>query len=284
MKNRLIITISDIKGTKSYNVSKLLRRFFFWILALVLIIALAGAMFVPFLTNQIRYLTNLNANYEQALVEQTQNIQALDSALQKLEKDVGIAEDMATYTPIQRARIAGMTAKTKGYMLRIFPAGSPLEKTIVTSHYGTRIHPILRTKKFHYGIDLRASIGTPTKVTADGIVKAVESRNVGGFGKIVIVSHNYGFETAYAHLDTIKVKVGDVVQQGQIIATTGNTGRSSGPHLHYEVRYLGTSLNPSHFINWNMVNYETIFHKEGKVPWESLVSLIENQNRLIMQQ
>lgn len=283
MKNRLIITISDIKGTKSYNVSKLLRRFFFWIFGLIVIIALLGAFIVPFLTNQIRHLANLNADYEQALVEKTEDLQALDSALQQLEKDVGIAEDMATYTPIQRAKIAGHTAKTKGYILRIFPTSSPLEKTKITSHFGVRTHPILRTKKFHYGIDLKASIGTPVKVTADGIVKAVENRDVGGFGRIVVVAHNYGFETAYAHLHTIKAKVGDVVSQGQVIATTGNTGRSSGPHLHYEVRYLGSSLNPLRFINWSMVNYETIFEKERGVPWESLVGLIESQNHLITQ-
>ena len=101
---------------------------------------------------------------------------------------------------------------------------------------------------------------------------------------MIIISHNFGFETLFAHMRFTHVKVGDVVKKGQLIAKSGNSGLSSGPHLHYEVRYASKVLNPKNFIAWNMKKYEEIFEKQRRVPWEFLVKMISNQHTKLEQQ
>ena len=123
------------------------------------------------------------------------------------------------------------------------PKGKPLDDIHVTSDFGSRIHPLLHKRKFHRGIDLRAKIGSKVYSTAPGVVRAV-GYNKNGYGKYIIVQHNMGFETIYAHLSKIDVKNGDIVKKGDIIALSGNTGRSNGPHLHYETRFGGQSIAP----------------------------------------
>jgi len=95
-----------------------------------------------------------------------------------------------------------------------------------------------------------------------------------GYGKLIIIDNSYGFKSYYAHLGKIKVRHGQVIQKGDLIALTGNTGRSNGPHLHYEIRYMQRALNPFWFIKWTMGNYEQIFEKEKRVPWNPLLELI----------
>jgi murein DD-endopeptidase MepM/ murein hydrolase activator NlpD len=116
----------------------------------------------------------------------------------------------------------------------------------VTSDFGMRIHPIFKVRRFHAGMDFSARIGTPIHVTGDGVVELV-ARN-GGFGKMVRVNHGFGYKTIYAHLSEFKVKKGDRVKRGDVIALSGNTGISEGPHLHYEVIKNGIKMQPRNFI------------------------------------
>lgn len=122
----------------------------------------------------------------------------------------------------------------------------PVEWQGVTSEWGYRVDPITGAEKAkHSGIDLRARIGTPVHAPATGIV-----RNAGwmrGYGRIVIIDHDNGYSTRFAHLDEYLVEVGDTVEKGHLIAKTGNTGRSTGPHLHYEIRRDESPLNPLNF-------------------------------------
>ncbi len=117
---------------------------------------------------------------------------------------------------------------------------------VVTSHYGYRHHPITRRYRLHEGIDFRASIGTRVYASKTGIVTYAARKS--GYGKIVIIQHNDNYSTSYGHLSRIRVSKGDVVRQGQVIGLSGNTGFSTGPHLHFEVRYKGRSENPARHL------------------------------------
>lgn len=124
----------------------------------------------------------------------------------------------------------------------------PLKNKItVTSSYGKRTHPIFGTKKTHNGIDLKASFENVYSVL-DGIVTATGWDSKGG-GNFIKVKHFDRFETSYLHLSEIYYRAGEIVKAGFIIGKSGNTGNSTGPHLHFSVKEFGQSINPSHFLN-----------------------------------
>ena len=123
----------------------------------------------------------------------------------------------------------------------IKPCGGDL-----SDRFGMRMHPILHRLRMHEGIDIVTNIGTPVHVTGDGVVKFTGYN--GGYGLSVIVSHGYGYRTIYAHLSKVKVKRGTKLLRGDIVGLTGNSGLSTGPHLHYEVEHNGVKLNPEHFF------------------------------------
>ena len=115
------------------------------------------------------------------------------------------------------------------------------------SGFGRRRHPIYKVMKMHKGIDFPAKTGTPIQATGNGVVvKIVKKRS--GYGKHVVIDHGYGYETLYGHMSEIDVKKGQKVTKGQIIGKVGNTGTSTGEHLHYEVRFKGKAVNPIDFI------------------------------------
>ena len=124
----------------------------------------------------------------------------------------------------------------------------PLNREIsITSPYGTRMHPIFGASKFHNGIDLAANYENVYSVL-DGIVTETGWDNKGG-GNYLKIKHFDRFETAYLHLSEIYYRVGEFVKAGFIIAKSGNSGNSTGPHLHFSVKEFGQSINPSHFLN-----------------------------------
>ena len=145
-------------------------------------------------------------------------------------------------------------------------ANKDLKRT--ASGYGYRIHPIYQTRIFHKGMDFACDIGTPVYATADGVVK--NARYEKGYGYIVTLDHGYGYETRYAHLKSMSVKKGQRVVRGETIALSGNSGRSTGPHLHYEVLQRGRHVNPAHyyFMDLDADQYEEMIRmaeNHGKV-------------------
>lgn len=116
----------------------------------------------------------------------------------------------------------------------------------VTSDFGVRLDPYTAKRVVHKGMDIANRPGTPVVAPADGVV--VFAGSEGGYGKVLVVDHGYGVKTRYAHLSEIRVKPGEKIKRGQGIAAVGNTGRSTGPHLHYEVRVNGIPENPRKFI------------------------------------
>lgn len=130
--------------------------------------------------------------------------------------------------------------------LRTYPIGSPVDSS-VSSVYGYRIDPFKKKRAFHSGIDFYGSVGDIVKTTADGVVERAGYN--GGYGKCVIVKHKNGFKTLYAHLSKIKVVKGQKVSSGEEIGKIGSTGRSTGPHLHYEIIKNGKKINPKKYID-----------------------------------
>lgn len=116
----------------------------------------------------------------------------------------------------------------------------------LSSPFGMRIHPVTRKKKMHNGIDIAAPIGTPILAAEAGVVTTAS--NLRGYGLVVYVQHNDEYETRYAHCSKFHVGVGDRVTKGQLIAEIGNTGLSTGPHLHFEIRINGKPVNPSSYV------------------------------------
>lgn len=127
----------------------------------------------------------------------------------------------------------------------------------VTNPFGPAIHPFTGEWYLHKGLDLGYGMGTPIVATANGkiILKDYDER---GFGNYLVIQHKYGFDTKYAHMQNIYVKEGQIVKQGDILGTMGNSGLSDGPHLHYEVRIGSQVLDPAKFINMNDNAYENI--------------------------
>jgi murein DD-endopeptidase MepM/ murein hydrolase activator NlpD len=143
-------------------------------------------------------------------------------------------------------------AQQKEQMIVSIPSIQPVNisdrRIHISAVYGYRRDPIFRTEtRMHDGIDFAGPIGMPVYVTGNGRVITAEY-NFNGYGNHVVVSHGFGYETRYAHLSRINVHVGDIVTRGGIIGALGNTGKSTGPHLHYEVRYHGRPVNPINFF------------------------------------
>ena len=140
------------------------------------------------------------------------------------------------------------------------PSEKPVRTAEFTSGYGTRTDPFRGGAARHQGIDLAAPIGTAIYATADGIVSAA-GWNSGGYGNLIKVDHGRGIETRYGHLSAILVSPGQHVVRGQQIARMGSTGRSTGSHLHYEVRIDGNAVNPIPFMKSN--DYLIAMQKNG---------------------
>jgi murein DD-endopeptidase MepM/ murein hydrolase activator NlpD len=140
-------------------------------------------------------------------------------------------------------------AKNKANMLVSIPAIQPISNTDlkkVASGFGWRIHPIYKTTKMHTGMDFSASVGTEIYATGNGVV--VSSNEDRGYGNNVIINHGYGYQTLYGHMSKIIRKPGQKVNRGDLIGYVGNSGSSTGPHLHYEVIKYNKKINPINFF------------------------------------
>lgn len=161
--------------------------------------------------------------------------------------------------------------KTKEQMLSSIPAIQPVSnKNLerVASGFGYRIDPIYKTPKLHTGIDFTAATGTPIYATGDGRVEEAGYDN-GGYGRHVIINHGYGYKTLYGHMVKVKVNRSQSVKRGEVIGWVGSTGKSTGPHLHYEVIKNNNKINPIHFF----------FNDLTAMEYERMVKISEASNQ-----
>ena len=152
------------------------------------------------------------------------------TALERTTPTLGMGADIAAFSsPIPQRAIS-------------VPSRMPLEGAQLTSNYGMRTHPVLGGRRKHTGIDLAAPTGTPIYATADGVIGRADWYS--SYGLYISINHGASMETRYAHLSRLAVAAGDNVRKGDLIGYVGSTGRSTGPHLHYEVRVDGLAVNP----------------------------------------
>ena len=166
---------------------------------------------------------------------------------EKLKQVLSLVDNVTRKVAFEKEQYVEISAKLKENK-KLFAAIPAIRPCLgrVTDGFGMRMHPILHILRMHEGIDFEAEVGTPVYATGNGVIKFVGHR--GGYGLAVEINHGFGYETVYAHLSKAEVKEGQRVKRGQEIAKTGDTGLSTGPHLHYEVRHNGIALNPDQFF------------------------------------
>src|SRR5690554_3735110 len=174
--------------------------------------------------------------------------QAPDEIIQKTRETI---EMLKKELPSQEEDLSSLEISVKKYnelqaaTPKIWPLGDN-GNAYISSNYGWRTDPFSGKQIFHEGLDIGTWYNTPVLATADGKVKYAGWK--GGYGYVLIIEHGFGYETTYAHLNKIKASKGENVRRGQVIALSGNSGKSTGPHLHYEVRKNNIPQNPRNFI------------------------------------
>ena len=178
----------------------------------------------------------------QAIIDELQkNIDAFEAQYEAAKK----AEEQARAAATAAARSGNYQVPAN------FVGGQfmwPSNTTLVTSPYGYRIHPVTGRQRFHSGIDIGAAYGTNIYAANSGTV-VVSGYNTGGYGNYVVINHGGGYATLYAHCSSLLVSAGQQVSRGQVIAKCGSTGMSTGPHIHFEIQYNGSTTNPMQYFN-----------------------------------
>lgn len=217
----------------------------------------------------------------QELEDKRNQIHVLGKRVYDVESVLGLADESLLDESSLENRLdaAAVDSAVRATMFRMIPNDSPMNYDRISSSFGRRTNPITGKRHTHTGIDLTCKRGEEIYAPADGVVETVRPSKK-GFGNFLTVRHSFGFMSSYAHLQNFKVRSGQFVSKGDLIATCGNSGNSTGPHLHYEVRFLGRALNPQYTMDWTPENFNYLFEKEKKVKWAPLVKLIDDNVRL----
>lgn len=280
---RTTVTIADQFAARHFSFSHKTK-----IRLSIALIILLPAMLVAIPYNYMQFMQRLNLQQAHDTLNSAHRELQTDyaarenyydkikSRVELLEWSIGPQENPAAAATLEaRVNNISFSVLQDKIMQDSIPNGSPLKgKRKVTSGYGDRIHPVTRRKSFHNGIDFRAR-RDQVFATADGLIKRADYSKLSG--NTIIITHNFGFESYYAHLHKMQVKQGDIISKGQVLGISGDSGRhSTGPHLHYEIRYLGRPLDPKEFVNWQPGS-DKIFNTVKAIKWQSLIKLINQQ-------
>ncbi|YCO02447.1 M23 family metallopeptidase (plasmid) [Vibrio sp. VNB-15] len=206
--------------------------------------------------------------YKGQLETKREQLGQLSARVQDLEQALGketVQSDESEQEALLNERIEHLELDVlvQHALLQMVPNGSPLAYQRILSLYGKRKNPISGRRKLHQGIDLTCNIGDVIIAPADGVVETVRSSKK-GYGNFLTIRHGFGFMSSYAHLSKFNVKNGQFVRKGEQIAKCGSSGNSTGPHLHYEVRFAGRLLNPKTLMDWSMAQFTVPFETEKK--------------------
>ena len=201
-------------------------------------------------------LTGVSEDVRKLGIGGTLPTEKMDSKLEEKVESISMrVDELLRQTEFQKESFSEIysTLKSKKHLRDHTPSIRPCSGFFV-SGFGYRRDPFTGQRKLHEGIDLAGRVGTPIYVTADGVVKYTGYKK--GYGLTIIVDHRYGYSTKYGHLSRIKVRPGQRVMRGQIIGALGKSGRSTGPHLHYEVRVSNKATNPLNYIIPNVTYFD----------------------------
>lgn len=291
MKNKFTVTISDVHGSKHYLLHQLIKKFLLYFTLFVIFTIIVGSLLISFLFKEVSSLEEKkeaalkesqmllvqNEELHARILEKAQEYDNIKDKISSMEELVGLRvnEEENVDSRLDEIDLTMMQQKT---FFDNIPSGDVMAYSDISSKFGWRENPILKRKEFHTGVDLRANAGTPILAPADAVVKFTTYNQNSGYGNVISLVHNYGFESSYAHLQNKPiVQEGQFVKKGDLIAYSGNSGMSTGPHLHYEVKFIGRTLDPEPFLRWRGSNFIEIFKKEKRVTWESLIKLINTQ-------
>ncbi len=296
MNNHFTVTIHDDNGVRQFNVHRFMKKALIYALLFIITLVFIAVGTILYLNNTITEVEKKREGVEFAYKQMKQNNQDLQKSmlatqgslvkkkkeLDELSDSLSEIETLIGLKPITHSSIAQRVTATKlnsqqrMMLMQLIPNGSPVKYRGITSKFGYRIHPTLKRREFHRGTDMKAKMNTPIYATADAVVEWAAYHKKSGYGRLIILAHIYGFRSYYGHLNKIVVKSGQFVKKGDLIGYTGNSGMSNGPHLHYEIRFIQRNVNPYWFIKWTQKNYDEIFQKEKKIPWQSLITAISN--------
>ncbi|KLN66227.1 M23 family metallopeptidase [Vibrio sp. VPAP30] len=293
--NSFTITVSGIDGTKFFNLSfRMIKGIKLLLLLFTLVFCTLIALLSIFvddasdskrekkeavskaysLEKQLLRSHEFQSDLENNLSQKQQDIAYISEKLKGIESALDLSNDALDLK--QRVNNAGLSVAARHQIMQLIPNGRPVKQGYLSSHYGKRLHPVKKIRAIHHGIDYAVNVGTPIYAPADGVVAVTRKSNKGS-GNFLRISHSFGFSSSYSHLKAFKVSRGDYVKKGDLIGLSGNTGLSTGSHLHYEIRLVGRSLNPLPFVQWEMNNFDSIFESNKDVKWDYLVNKIENQ-------
>lgn len=296
MKNRIIISVSTVNGSKHFHLGmKAQKRVRYAVIATAAVSLLTvGSIF--YLVNEVDFakgkqeelerrsytlneeldaLNQLKDDLEHDLDERESKLSSVSDRLGELENLLGVNAN--NHDPIEsRLDVAAINSAVRVAVLESLPNGAPVKNARQSSQFGKRKHPVTGKIRLHAGLDFAVNIGTPIYAPADGVVETVRPSNKGS-GNFIRLQHSFGITSSYSHLKKFAVRSGDFVDKGELIGYSGNSGLSSGPHLHYEIRFVGRPLNPRPFVDWSMDNFEHIFEKERKIKWVSLINKVEQR-------
>lgn len=265
MRERLFITISDERNLRQYSVNRYVGRLLVYALSGHTLLFLVGLMGLGWMANEYDALRFARQSLATTLRHETaatkRQQEAAQAEMEKLKRmiddkreELNIISQVAEAGPAKISfsvpRFSSQTRLNDTDALlfeRALPAGAPMRGMALSSGFGNRIHPIYKQRFFHYGLDFEAPEHSPVTATADGVVEYVRESQT-GYGRLITLRHARDFRTAYAHLGKQLVMPGQIVRKGDVIALSGNTGTSTGPHLHYEILYQGNPVNPYPFV------------------------------------
>ena len=291
IKNKFTITITDINGSRHFYLNQIIKKIVLYVVAFIFLFLIFSGFYIKYLDSKLsdistkreellaksKELELANAQMQKNVEEKAKQYAAIEDKIASFEEALGLeAENNLTIT--DRLDNLKLTNEQQIGILGQIPNGWHIENKGVTGNFGWREHPLLKRREFHPGIDLRAAIGTPIYAPASGVVE-FSGYSDNGYGYNVILLHNFGFKTVFAHMVRKDVvKAGQFVNKGQLIGYTGNTGLSTGPHLHYEVRFINKTLEPLYFLNLERKNMNEFFNQERRVPWQSLIKAVTAQH------
>lgn len=203
-------------------------------------------------------------------------IAATPAAAENPSNDAQFSSLFAAWSKMDTGTVQQTTTTTKASI----PSRQPVDKVSLSSNFGGRADPFTGGHRMHQGIDIPGALGTPIYATADGVVRRAEWAN--GYGNLIEINHGNGLETRYGHMSKLIAQPNERVRRGQLIGLMGSTGRSTGSHLHYEVRIAGNAVNPMPYLegtNFEMALAEAKVHEETAMGGPEARRSSDNQDK-----